>query len=204
VWFVEKELRGYLACGILAHGFARLRCDACHREHLVAFSCKGRGICPSCAGRRMHDTAAHLVDRVLPRAPIRQWVLAFPAWARPALAYHPTLLGETLTRFIRALFAFQRRRARELGLPTTRARTSGAITFVQRFGFSLHADRVVPENDRQGLEQLCRYGLRPAVSAERLISPKTAASSTTSSAPSPTAPIRSSLPPTLCCAASPH
>ena len=35
-------------------------------------------------------------------------------------------------------------------------------------GFSLHADRVVHENDRQGLEQLCRYGLRPAIAAERL------------------------------------
>ena len=27
--FVERELRGYLSCGILAHGFARLRCGDC-------------------------------------------------------------------------------------------------------------------------------------------------------------------------------
>jgi len=26
-------------------------------------------------GRRMADTAAHLVDRVLPEVPVRQWVL---------------------------------------------------------------------------------------------------------------------------------
>ena len=34
-----------------------------------------RGFCPSCGGRRMADTAAHLVDRVLPEVPMRQWVL---------------------------------------------------------------------------------------------------------------------------------
>ena len=64
--FVERELRAFLACGILAHGFVRVRCDACAHERLVAFSCKGRGFCPACGGRRMADTAAHLMDRVLP------------------------------------------------------------------------------------------------------------------------------------------
>jgi hypothetical protein len=33
---------------------------------------------PSCGGRRMADTAANLVDHVLPHAPVRQWVLSFP------------------------------------------------------------------------------------------------------------------------------
>jgi hypothetical protein len=45
---------------------------------LVALSCKGRGFCPSCGGRRMTERAAHLVDHVLPRAPVRQWVLSLP------------------------------------------------------------------------------------------------------------------------------
>src|SRR5438093_4463264 len=58
--FIEKELLGYLDCGILAHGFARVACGDCRREILVAFSCRGRGLCPSCTTRRMHDTAAHL------------------------------------------------------------------------------------------------------------------------------------------------
>lgn len=61
---VDKELEAYLRCGILAHGFARVVCDRCKLEHLVAFSCKGRGICPSCTTRRMNDTAAHLVEDV--------------------------------------------------------------------------------------------------------------------------------------------
>jgi hypothetical protein len=41
--FVERELREFLSCGVLARGFARFRCDGCGHEILVAFSCKGRG-----------------------------------------------------------------------------------------------------------------------------------------------------------------
>ena len=52
-FFVERELRAYLDCGILARGFIRVRCDGCRAERLVAFSCKSRSICPSCATRRM-------------------------------------------------------------------------------------------------------------------------------------------------------
>ncbi len=76
--YVERELAEYLRCGFLAHGFARVRCQACADELVVAFSCKRRGICPSCTARRMADTAAHLVDRVLLRAPYRQWVFTVP------------------------------------------------------------------------------------------------------------------------------
>ena len=41
---IERELRGYLECGILACGFARARCGDCGHDFLVAFSCKGRGL----------------------------------------------------------------------------------------------------------------------------------------------------------------
>jgi hypothetical protein len=45
--FVEQEFRDFLTCGVLAHGFARLRCTDCAFERLVPFSCKGRGFpCP--------------------------------------------------------------------------------------------------------------------------------------------------------------
>jgi hypothetical protein len=74
--WVEDDFRAYLRCGILAHGFARIRCDACAAERLVAFSCKGRGICPSCNACRMVEVAAHLTDHVLPPLPGCPWVLA--------------------------------------------------------------------------------------------------------------------------------
>lgn len=61
--FVEREFREFLTCGRLAGGFARFRCRACGTDRLVAFSCKGRGFCPSCGGRRMTERAAHLVPR---------------------------------------------------------------------------------------------------------------------------------------------
>ena len=50
---VEYEFRRYLECGVLAHGFARARCGDCSHNFLIAFSCKGRGVCPLCNGRRM-------------------------------------------------------------------------------------------------------------------------------------------------------
>src|SRR5262245_57007782 len=76
--YVERAFYDYLQCGVLAHGFLRLGCDTCHKELLLAFSCKKRGFCPSCAGRRMAQTAAHLVERVLPWVPTGQWVVSVP------------------------------------------------------------------------------------------------------------------------------
>ena len=67
---------------MLAHGFARGRCEGCSDEILVAFSCKGRGVCPSCNAKRMRVTAVHLMERVLPHVPYRQWTLSFPYWLR--------------------------------------------------------------------------------------------------------------------------
>ena len=68
--FVEQEFRDFLTCGVLAHGFARLRCEGCAFERLVPFSCKGRGFCPSCGGRRMTEYAARLVDGILPHVQV--------------------------------------------------------------------------------------------------------------------------------------
>jgi len=71
--FVRDEFDAFLEGGILAHGFLRLRCGDCGHDKLVAFSRKRRGFCPSCGARRMARTAAHLVDHVIPRVPVRQW-----------------------------------------------------------------------------------------------------------------------------------
>ena len=88
--YVEREFTRYLSCGVLSEGFARVRCDGCGNDFLVAFSCKNRGICPSCTARRAHEVAAHLVDHVLPRAPLRQWVLSFPRRVRWHLGNDPS------------------------------------------------------------------------------------------------------------------
>jgi hypothetical protein len=94
--FVEQEFRDFLTCGVLAHGFARLRCTDCALERRVPFSCKGRGFCPSCGGRRMAESAARLVDEVLPRVPVRQWVLSLPFRLRYLLAWDHALVRAVL------------------------------------------------------------------------------------------------------------
>ena len=133
--FVITEFERYLECGILANGFARVRCASCGDELLVAFSCKGRGFCPSCTTRRMQGTATSLVDRVLPHVPMRQWVLSLPRWARFLLARDPLLITRTLDLALRAIFTFQRWLARRAGASMPR---TGAVTFVQRFGGALN------------------------------------------------------------------
>jgi ribosomal protein S27E len=62
--YVEDEFEAYLKCGLLEHGFLRVKCESCQAEKLVAFSCKRRGFCPSCGARRMAETAALLLDDV--------------------------------------------------------------------------------------------------------------------------------------------
>jgi Transposase zinc-binding domain len=74
--FIKDEFDAFLECGILAHGFLRLRCGECGDDKLLAFSCKRRGFCPSCGARRMSQTAAHVVDQVIPHVPVRQSVLS--------------------------------------------------------------------------------------------------------------------------------
>ena len=59
---VTKEFEAFLKCGILAHGFQRVVCSDCKHEKLLAFSCKKRDFCSSCGGRRMAESAAHLID----------------------------------------------------------------------------------------------------------------------------------------------
>ena len=51
--YARQAFRKYLECGIFAHGFARAWCDDCGHDYFVAFSYKGRGVCPSCNTRRM-------------------------------------------------------------------------------------------------------------------------------------------------------
>ena len=84
----------------------------------------------------MADTAAHLVDRVLPKVPIRQWVLTLPYPLRYRCAWDAKLTSSVLRAFLRALFANQRRRAREIhGVHNGQC---ASVTFIQRFGSALN------------------------------------------------------------------
>jgi len=132
--YVQDEFDAYLTCGRLEEGFLRVRCEQCHAEKLVAFSCKKRGFCPSCGGRRMAETAALLADEVLPERPLRQWVLSLPFALRFLLATDPDSLTRVLRTVYRAISGFLLKQA---GLTRATGHT-GAVTLIQRFGSALN------------------------------------------------------------------
>jgi hypothetical protein len=133
--FVEAEFRAFLRCGWLAGGFARFRCTGCGDDRFVAFSCKGRGFCSSCGGRRMAERAAHLVDRVLPDVPVRQWVLTVPFRLRYRLAWDHDLCRAVAGIFGRVVMRALQQRALWRGVADGR---SGAVMVIQRFGGALN------------------------------------------------------------------
>ncbi len=94
----------------------------------------------------MADTAANLVDRVLPLAPYRQWTLSLPRKIRLLVIRNPKLLSRVLSLFLRAIFAYQRRRARKQGIKSPQ---TGAVTLLQFWGSILqltpHAHSWLPD-----------------------------------------------------------
>ena len=132
--YVCREFDNYLKCGLLQHGFLRVKCEACQHETLVAFSCKTR-LCPSCGARRMADSAAHLVDELFPEKPVRQWVLSVPFQLRFLFATQPQVLSKVLTIVNRVISGFLIKRA---GLSRQSGAQTGAVTLIQRFGSALN------------------------------------------------------------------
>jgi len=132
--YVQREFEDYLKCGRLEHGFLRVRCETCHEERLVAFSCKHRGFCPSCGARRMAESSALLVDEVFPHQPIPQWVFSFPFQLRFLFATRPVITGQVLRIVNRVITMHLVKKA---GCSKTTART-GAVTLIQRFGSALN------------------------------------------------------------------
>ena len=134
--YIERDFRRSLSCGVLAHSFGRAHCASCGHDFLVPFSCKGRGLCPSCNTRRMAETAAHLVDHVFPRVPVRQWVFSLPKRLRYFLLHDAERVNQVLRVFLeeveKALLACTH------GAPA--GARFGAVSFVHRFGAALNSN----------------------------------------------------------------
>ena len=131
--YVERDLRKYLECGMLAHGFARARCEKCGQDFLVAYSCKGRGVCAGCNTRRMVETAAHMVEHVFPAVAVRQWVVVLPK----RLRYFWNVDAGCLNRV--AVIAMSEVQRATASTSTAQAARSGGVLFVHRFGATLNA-----------------------------------------------------------------
>src|SRR5919108_5679752 len=134
--YVQREFYDYLRCGILAHGFLRLGCDTCKKELLVPFSCKRRGFCPSCAGRRMAQMAAHLVACVIPWVLTRQWVVSVPVPLRYWMASSQDLTAKVHTIIRTTIGQYYVNQAVQRGLERASVHP-GSVTFLQRFGSAL-------------------------------------------------------------------
>jgi hypothetical protein len=135
--YVQREFYDYLQCGILAHGFLRLGCDTCKKEVLLAFSCKRRGFCPSCAGRRMAQTASHLVECVIPWVPTRQWVVSVPMPLRYWMSSSRDLMAQVHTIVRTTIAHYYVNQAVKRGVERHKVQP-GSVSFIQRFGGSLN------------------------------------------------------------------
>ena len=135
--YVQREFYDYLQCGILAHGFLRLGCDTCTHEMLLAFSCKRRGFCPSCAGRRMAQMAAHLVESVMPWVPTRQWVVSVPMPLRYWMSTSRDLTAQVHTIVRTTIAQYYLNQAVKRGVRRQNVQP-GSVSFIQRFGGSLN------------------------------------------------------------------
>ena len=136
--YVRLAFRKYLECGIFAHGFARAWCDDCGHDYFVAYSCKGRGVCPSCNTRRMVETAAHLTDHVFPRLAVRQWVLSVPKRLRYFMQRDGAALNMVLRIFLRVIAQSLPANCPGAASADKAALHIGAVAFIYRFGSSLN------------------------------------------------------------------
>ena len=125
-------MQAYLECGQLQFGFTRRSCESCKKEHLLPFSCKKRGFCPSCCSRKAAENVIHLCDNILPHRPYRQWCISFPVALRYALASNRSLQKAVHRCVIKHISRFYKKHYK-----AGRAFT-GSITFIQRFGSALN------------------------------------------------------------------
>jgi hypothetical protein len=87
----------------------------CGDETQVPFSCKGRIVCASCASKRMVESAAHLVDNVLPLLPYRQFVVTFPIPLRYWMQINKGLSSKIHGLVIRAINRYTIEKAKKDG-----------------------------------------------------------------------------------------
>ena len=105
----------------------------------------------------MAVTAAHLVDHLIPRVAVRQWVLSFPIPLRTLFAAQPQLLAPLLQVIHGVIATFMIKQA---GLKRRQADT-GAVTLIQRFGSAANFEysSTPPSARRRLSEQRGRAGI---------------------------------------------
>ena len=91
---IPEVVNKFLDCGDLERGFARVRCDHCKHEYLLAFSCKGRWFCPSCHQKKVQLFGALLTETILFPVPHRHFTFGIPKMLRPYFRFDRNLLKD--------------------------------------------------------------------------------------------------------------
>ena len=125
---VRTAVPAYLDCGRLFGGFARIRCPRCRAEHLLAFSCRMRNLCPSCQSKRSQVFALWLTDEVLLDVPHVHVVFTIPKRLRGLIERERRLHG------VMARAAFETLRIALTGAASEPEAVPGAVVALQTFG----------------------------------------------------------------------
>lgn len=125
---IPEVVRKFLECGDLARGFARVRCDRCKHEYILAFSCKGRWFCPSCHQKKVQLFGELLRGTILHPVPHRHFTFTIPKMLRPYFRFDRGLLKELCRTANLCLVDFMRT---VLGLPEGIA---GIVMVIHTFG----------------------------------------------------------------------
>ncbi|HYX38374.1 MAG TPA: transposase zinc-binding domain-containing protein [Oligoflexus sp.] len=133
--FAQLEFEKFLKCDIVTEGFVRLRCTGCTESIIVAFSCKCRGFCPSCAGRWMPERSIHLTGNLIPFVPARHWVLSAPFELRYWMASDDKLLKEVNVILCDEINNHLRKKARKLGIE---GGETGIVSYLKRAGSAIN------------------------------------------------------------------
>ncbi len=124
---VKDVVEKYLDCGNPRCGFARIRCPCCRAEHLLMFSCKTRGFCPSCHAKRLEEWGEWVRETLLLDVPHRQVVFVIPKMLRVFFKFKRRLLGDLCRCAERTLLFY-------LEAAAGTALEPGIVAVIQTFG----------------------------------------------------------------------
>lgn len=94
---VDATVDRFQICGDPREGVAVYRCDRCHHQLTVPFSCKTRLFCPSCHSKRVVLWGEDILDHLLANVPHRFWTFSIPKRLRPYFLHNRKLLSHLVS-----------------------------------------------------------------------------------------------------------
>jgi ribosomal protein S27E len=148
---LRKLFEEFGKCGDPHYGFLRLRCPECAQEKIVPFSCKSRGLCPSCSKKRAIAWAERMAGEVLPVVPYAGLVFTIPKMLRPHFLWDRTLYRDLCREAYAATLEFLRAQFPALEGPVP-AMVISPQSFGSLLNFHPHLHAVLSQGvfDKQG------------------------------------------------------